>query len=196
MTDNVTYRTIRMAEVPKWLDFLCNEIFPDDPRDVIENIWHKSTQDPSGVFLALDAEENIIGSLKVDLRWQDICGYTKTVGIISGVGVHHAWRRRGIGSRLFAMCHEYLLDNDVAIAHLYSKPEQYRFFLNMDYSSLNQRPDEDFFRMYRVLKPFYLCTLTIRETGQLMAFLYFVEELRKRAEARANNSIPTDKTDP
>ena len=33
-------RNLLPWELEKWFDFLCRDIFPDDPRHVIEDMWY------------------------------------------------------------------------------------------------------------------------------------------------------------
>ena len=196
MNESLTFRPMRADELTKWLDFLCTEIFPNDPRDAVESLWHSdAVQDPAGVLLALNADGNIIASVKAGCRALSVCGCDVMTGIISGVGVRRDFRTQGITSRLFALCDEYMRSKRAKLAHLFSKPDTLEFYLHNGYMALPQRPGEDFYRMYRVLMPFYLRTTTISETGHLMAFLYHSEEFHKRVAACADNPTPNDKTD-
>ena len=54
---NIEIRTLKPDELTAWFDFLSREIFPGDPRDVIEGMWYNDAEkDFGGIFIAADPE--------------------------------------------------------------------------------------------------------------------------------------------
>ena len=41
---DIIIRNLRPDELNNWLDFLCREIFPNDPRDAVESLWRDDSQ--------------------------------------------------------------------------------------------------------------------------------------------------------
>lgn len=167
-----TFRTLRPDEVGKWLDFMCNEIFPDDPREAVESMW---TDDPikdvTGIFVAVDDHDDIIASVKSACKGIIIRGVPIKTAIISGVGTRRDHRGQGLNARLFDVCCREMLARGARISHLYSNPDTLEFYLRMGYAALPQRPGEDFFRMYRLLAPFTLGDSDIPTTQNLLDLL-------------------------
>lgn len=163
------FRTLRPDELSQWFDFLCRDIFPNDPREAVESMWHNNDEQAfEGVFIAVQPDDRIVGSVMAGCRNLPICGLPVRSGIISGVGIAPDFRHRGISRQLFALCDAYLLRRNAKIAHLYSKPDTLAYYVHLGYLHLPQQPGEDFYRMYRVLSPFSLGDVRIPDTRTLI----------------------------
>lgn len=166
------FRTLRPDELRKWFDFLCRDIFPDDPREAVESMWRGCDDSAcEGVFIAILPDGRIVGSVMAGYRPLSVCGEPVMTGIISGVGVSPEFRGQHISARLFALCDAFLLSRGAKIAHLYSKPDTLAYYAKLGYAHLPQRDDEDFFRMYRVLTPFSIGSASIPKTQALIDIL-------------------------
>lgn len=168
----IEMRTLRPDELQKWLDFMSREIFPDDPREAVESMWHDDpVKDFTGIFVAVDAQENIVGSAKAACRDMLIGGQPVSTGIISGVGVRQDFRHQGVSRQLFAMCRHAMLERDVKLLHLYSNPDTLNFYRHMGYLSTPQQPGESFHRMYLLIAPFTIADACVSTTQQLINIL-------------------------
>ena len=167
-----TIRTLRADEVPLWLDFMCHEIFPDDPREAVESMW---TEDPikdvTGIFIAESTDGRIIASVKAACRDLSFGGTAVRTAIISGVGVRNDFRGQGVIRRLFAACDAEMIARGAQIAHLYSNPDTREFYLHMGYLHPARRPGEDYYRMFRLLAPVSVNGTEIRSTLDLLSLL-------------------------
>lgn len=169
---DIIIRNLRPDELNNWLDFLCREIFPNDPRDAVESLWRDDSQkDFGGIFVAVNPNGAIVGSAKAGCRMLPLAGESVPAGIISGVGIRKEFRRQGLATQLMTTLHDSLRRRKMAVAHLYSKPDTFAFYQNLGYRALPQQPDEDFFRMYRVLIPFTLNNMPVKSTEQLISRL-------------------------
>ena len=165
-------RNLRPDELGKWFDFLCRDIFPDDPSEAVESMWNNNDERAfEGVFIAVLPDGRIVGSVMAGCRCMPVGTLPVCTGIISGVGVAPDFRGQGISTQLFALCDAYLLRRGAKIAHLYSKPNTLAYYAKQSYLPLPQRPSEDFYRMYRVLSPFFLGDTPIPDTRSLIGFL-------------------------
>ena len=168
----IEFRNLRPDELTRWFDFLCRDIFPHDPREAVESMWNGNDEHAfEGVFIAVQPDGHIIGSVMAGCRNMSVLGTPIRTGIISGVGVAAEFRGQGISAQLFALCNAYMLSRDAKIAHLYSKPDTLAYYTKQGYLSLPRQPGEDFFRMYRVLSPFTLGDTPIADTSSLIRFL-------------------------
>lgn len=170
--NGIELRTLRPDELQQWLDFLCRDVFPQDPREAVESLWHTDgRKDFSGVFVAVDGTGNIVGSVKAECRDISICGEMTPAAIISGVGTRRDMRGRGIAMRLFDMCRAYMLENGARVAHLYSRPDTLDFYRRMGFGALPQRAGEDFYRMYMLISPFAPGGVLVADTQTLIRLL-------------------------
>jgi predicted N-acetyltransferase YhbS len=182
---NIEIRTLKPDELTAWFDFLSREIFPGDPRDVIEGMWYNDAEkDFGGIFIAADPEGRIVGSVKAECCMLPVLGQPVRGGIVSGVGTKAGYRGQGISRRLFAACHSRLLEKDAVIAHLYSKPDTLDFYLRLGYRNLPQREGEPFFRMYCVLKPFAVGGTPVPDSDSL------AERMRKETKLEETKASP------
>lgn len=169
---SIKIRTLRPDEISKWLDFMCNEVFPDDPREAVESMWHDDpAKDFSGIFIAVDDHDNIVASVKAACKNVTICGMSVRAGIISGVGTRRNYRGQGLITQLFDICRQSMIERGVRIFHLYSNPDTLTFYLHNGYLALPQRPGETFHRMYQVISPFSIGKTEISDTASLIALL-------------------------
>lgn len=163
----ITHLTIE--EIDNWLNFMCTEIFPDDPREAVESMWtNDSEKDVHGIIIAKNEEGQIIGSVKAECLTMPLCGQPVLTGIISGVGICPAYRGRGLSKTLFEACYAYLKTRDMKMTHLYSKPDTLNFYLNSGYRFTKKQPEEDFYRMYYVLSSFRLGEKQITTADELV----------------------------
>ena len=122
------YRSLRLDEVGKWLAFLCDDVFPGDPRSAVEDIWLRDPEKaPSGVFVALDGRGRVLSAVMGGCRYLPLGGESVYTGIVSGVGTRRDMRGQGLATRLFALCRAHLLQKGAALAHLYSRPDTLAF---------------------------------------------------------------------
>ena len=169
MNDNLTLRPMRADELPDWLDFLCEEIFPHDPREAVESLWHNDPyRNPADVLIAVNDDGLILASVKSTCRLMNLCGQPVMTAIISGVGVRSPHRGQGLIRRLLEQCDRASIARGAVAAHLYSNADTLDFYLHMGYQAVLQRPGEDFHRMFQLLKPFDLCTRRVETTEQLI----------------------------
>ena len=163
------FRTLRPDELRKWFDFLCCDIFPDDPREAVESMWRGCDESAcEGVFIAVLPSGRVVGSVMAACRTMPVRDVPVTTGIISGAGVSPEFRGQHISAQLFALCDAFLLSRGAKIAHLYSKPDTLAYYTKLGYGHLPQRADEDFFRMYRVLMPVSIGSVSIPDTPALI----------------------------
>lgn len=70
------------------------------PLERIEGFVRDSVRDDAVQFVALDAGERVVGWADVFPEWAHAVRHVGTLGM----GVHPAWRGRGIGTRLLQAC--------------------------------------------------------------------------------------------
>ena len=154
-SDSVVIRNLAPDELSAWLSFLRDEIFPEDPYEDVLSIWESDREkDTNGIFVATDPEGRIVSSVKAEcgtLFFHDVPVFP---GIISGVGTKKEYRNQGLGKRLFQSCHAYLKTRGAGIAYLYSEPDTVSFYRRLEYLDCSKRPEESFYRMFRVIQPF------------------------------------------
>ena len=165
----ICIRNLAEDELSKWLDFLCDEIFPGDPRENVEGIWYDDAEkDLRGVFVSVNPDNSIVASVKVCCTMMTVKDQKVLAGIISGVGTKKEYRGCGITGQLWAACNKYMEDREVNIAHLYSKPDTLDYYLHLGFRCSDKHPDESFYRMYRVIQPFELGNIHISTTEEFI----------------------------
>ena len=180
VSENIVIRTLEPDELTAWLDFLCRDVFPNDPRETVEGIWYDDPgKDFGGVFVAAEPDGSIVGSVRAECRMLGVAGQAVYGGIVSGAGVKAAYRGRGIARRLFDACHRRLYDQGAAVSHLYSKPDTLEFYLHLGYRSLPRVGGESFYRMVRLIRPFSIGDTPVSDSDALAAVLTAVRTGRR-----------------
>ena len=168
---NYTLRPLRADELDAWFTFIRTEIFPDDPIENLESMRRNLSEDDiAGIFVAIDPQGDIVASVQSACR-DHVGGLPCRMGIISGVGTRRDCRGQGLCRKLFALSDAYLLARNAPIAHLYSEPDTLALYQRLGFFALPRRLGEDFFRMYRIIRPFPLNDTLIASAAQLIPML-------------------------
>ena len=170
--NDITIRTLSRQELTSWLAFLCRDVFPDDPPEVVRGIWENDpAKDFGGVIVAAEPDGSIVGSFKAECCTLNLAGHSVRGGIVSGVGVKESRRGQGISRRLFDAGHRYLTEKGALVSHLYSNPDTLDFYLRLGCRTLPRKTGESFYRMYRLIRPFSVGENLIADSESLADFL-------------------------
>lgn len=132
----ITFRSLYEHELDAWFRFISEDIFPNVPDHYFQNQWYPDPwKDLEGIFVAVDEDDAIVGTIRVFLREIYIVGKKVKAGGIGSVGTRKDQRGRGYIKKLMQLCDVYLMNKDVKVAYLFSGDHNETFYNKFGYQT-------------------------------------------------------------
>lgn len=131
----ITFRSLYDNELEKWFDFLVDNIFTNDTRELFSNQWNCDPyKDINGIFVAVDKEGEFLSTLRVFIRDIYINGTLVSCAGIGSVGTKEEFRGKNLSTTLFEMSLKYMKDRNIHVSYLLCGEHNEKFYNKQGYS--------------------------------------------------------------